>query len=221
MNLLAVVYRIIEIQDSMDDTDKKMYLVRPYFSSGSKQNDYPDQWITEELMCSAFSRVVVYHPIQGYRLSKTIANIMEQSKLNEAMKPAHVLFTPEEQVSPVDPGILILLSTFSKQGTPSFCGVSASLQIEEYRFGDRIEKAPVLGTFSNGYTGIFFKPQPGVGYRVSLENTASYTLTFYSKEEFQLEEEPKYLTEKQGFRMKEFEDTLPPQQVNSWSILFK
>jgi hypothetical protein len=36
-----------------------------------------------------------------------------------------------------------------------------------------------------------------------------------------LEDEAKYLAEKHGFKVREFEDVLPAQQAGSWSILFK
>jgi hypothetical protein len=222
IDTLGVYYRILDIQDSMDTLNKKLFLVRPYYSAGSKQNDYPDQWVSEEVLCNAFSEVVVYHPTQMYKVAKNITNIVESTKGGETIKSAHALYVSEEYNANSDPGILILMTTYSKMGPISLSGVNTLVCIEEYSPKvSPIERKPLLRISTNGYYGFYFKPETGVGYRISFENASSFSLMLYSKEEFHLEEESKYLTEKLGLKMREFEDTCPALAANAWTILFK
>lgn len=58
-------------------------------------------------------------------------------------------------------------------------------------------------------------------YRISVLGSTPYHLTVYSKEEIGMEEESKYLVDKKGLKMREFEELSPAQQAGAWSILFK
>jgi hypothetical protein len=223
INTLCVFYRILDIQDSMDALNKKLFLVRPYYSSGSKQNEFPDQWISEELLCAAFCDVVVYHPTQMYKVTKIITSIVESTKGGDSIRPSYALYVSEEFSSnSSDPGILILMNTFSKFGATSLLGVNTLVCIEEFSIkGSRIDRVPLLRISTNGYHGFFFRPEIGVGYRISFENASSFSMLLYSKEEFHLDDEPKYLTDKLGLKMREFEETCPALSTNAWTILFK
>ena len=59
-------------------------------------------------------------------------------------------------------------------------------------------------------------------YRFAVDSSTSYAVTFFSKDEFSLDDEAKYLQEKSGQIVKDYEDTYTAQsQPGSWSILFK
>jgi hypothetical protein len=217
VNTLSIVYRIAEIQE-VPESNTKEFLIRPYFSAGSKTSENADQWISEQMLCQVFDRAVVYHHPQHYRVTKSVMNIFDPAKVNENLKPIHVLYVPEESV---DAGVIAMLCTHSKPGGSSSYGVNTVVLIEECQLAGTLQKKPVIRMCSNGYSGFFFKPQPGVGYRISFESSSSYSLNLYSKDEFVVEDEVKYLTEKHGFKVKEFEDVLPAQVAGSWAILFK
>jgi hypothetical protein len=58
-------------------------------------------------------------------------------------------------------------------------------------------------------------------YRISVDANTSYHVSIFSKDDFLLDEEAKYVTETLGMRMREFEDTFPAQQLGAWAIIFK
>ncbi|KAJ3309415.1 hypothetical protein HDV04_006156 [Boothiomyces sp. JEL0838] len=98
---------------------------------------------------------------------------------------------------------------------------SASIFIEEYYWESPVKNRQVLRLKGNGYTSAFLKNTPGIGYRVIAENSNSFTVTFLSKDDFTIEDEGKYLTEKHGFKIREFEDHIAALQPGSWNVLFK
>ena len=77
-----------------------------------------------------------------------------------------------------------------------------------------------LGT--NGIAATFLKlPKRNHSYRFIVDCPTSYSVTFYSREEYCLEDESKYLQEK-GFMVKDFEDVFTAQPTpNQWTILLK
>lgn len=59
-------------------------------------------------------------------------------------------------------------------------------------------------------------------FRFSVDSTASYSLTFLSKYDFNLEDESKIISERYGLTVRDFEDTYAAQsQANAWSVVYK
>ena len=58
-------------------------------------------------------------------------------------------------------------------------------------------------------------------YRFIVDCPTSYCLSLWSKDDFNLEDESKYLTEKLGLIVRDIDESYQAQQANTWFILFK
>jgi hypothetical protein len=55
-----------------------------------------------------------------------------------------------------------------------------------------------------------------------VDGASPFSVTFLSRDDFSLEDEGKYLTEKQGLSVRDFEDTYPAAtQSGAWTVLYK
>ncbi|KAJ3269871.1 hypothetical protein HDV01_000833 [Terramyces sp. JEL0728] len=227
LNNLLIPYRLVDVQDSLDSSDGKLYQIRPYFSSGYKKNkgkpeedcqEFIDQWISESELCSNFSHFTVFHPQYLFKNVKTISFVTDQTKNNETYRIPSLIYSPEGS-NAADPGILIFLSTYGRENSVN--SLPTLIFIEEYSWENPVKNQQVLRLKGNGYTSAYLKNVPGCGYRVVTENANNFTVTFLSKDDYIIEDETKFLVEKHGYKLREFEDHLPPQQPGAWSVLFK
>lgn len=175
--------------------------------------------MTLQEIAAVFPYVVVYHTPSSFKVTKSITNIYDPQKPVETFRIPYVLCTAEDLFVGQESGILVMVSTYGRAFNQKSSGISCL--IEEYVWKSPEVTDPVLRMASNGFSATFFNPTPGVGYKISMEGHSSYSISIYSREDFSLEDESKFLMEKNGLKMREWEDTLPPQQPGSWAILFK
>jgi hypothetical protein len=126
---------------------------------------------------------------------------------------------PEEYDYSSD-GILLFISTFGRI-CPGYSLGSSTLLIQEYSEIPESFKNTKLKFTTNGHQTVLFKPKPNTDYVINFDHSNSLSMTLLSNEEFFFEDEAKYLTERKGYKAREFEEISPAQQAGSWNILFK
>ncbi|KAJ3302382.1 hypothetical protein HDV03_005023 [Kappamyces sp. JEL0829] len=219
--LLPVPYRIVDFQRG-NGIGSTLFQIRPYFSVGSKKSgelEYPDQWLTLDEISHVFPYLVIYHLASSFKLSKTISNIADPAKPVDTLKSPLILYTPEDATLGSESGFLVMLSTFGRVLAQS-SGMT-NVIAEEYSWNGTLSNGPAWRMTSNGVSSTFMTPTPGVGYRLAIDGPSPFVVTIFSKEDFYLEDEAKFLQERNSVKMREFEDTLPAQTAGSWSILLK
>jgi hypothetical protein len=181
--------------------------------------------MTLDEISKIFSSIIIYHLPSSFKFIKTINSIYgDPNKPIDNIKNLSLLYTSPEFIT--DSGIIITLASVGKNSFAS------NLILDEFTWQSIQARESCLKVTSNGIAGTFFSPSPGyyynyffdlrAGYRFSVEGSNSYIITIFSKEEFYLDDEAKYLTDRFDVKIREFEDTLPAQTVTpSWNILFK
>lgn len=133
--------------------------------------------------------------------------------------------------------LLISISTYGRVKN-DLNAHNLTLLVTPHEWKKGVCQFPILKATSNSVSTILFKipdrwisaTQPVKKSNVIRSNAFSYTvdslnpysITFLSREDFALEEEGKYLAEKQGLFVKDFDETYQNQaQPNGWSIIYK
>ncbi|KAL5034688.1 hypothetical protein BDV3_004205 [Batrachochytrium dendrobatidis] len=231
---LSYPHRICEIRENSDlfinnSTSQNTYAfkIRCYFTSGLKrltspkdkveETDYTDFWLSQQEFAQNFTNVAIYHPSGSFKISKSISQITDVTKSADTYRISSVLSSSEETKE------VTTLISFSSLGrirrNTTICIPSVS--VEEYSWNSTVFKPTILRISTNSCASSLLRILPNRAYKFTIDCPTPYALNIYSRDDFNLDDEGKYLVEKQGLKIREVEDTLPAQQPASWSILFK
>ncbi|KAH6594261.1 hypothetical protein BASA50_006733 [Batrachochytrium salamandrivorans] len=231
---LSYPHRICEVRESFDvasiggSVESVYYFrIRCYFTSGLKrqasskdkleESDSCDYWMSLQEVLHHFSNVTIYHFPVTFRNTKTISQISDLTKATEIPKAPSILMSSEDER---EISALIVFSSFCRIRQTTTIAVP-SVTIMEYSWKSSVLQSPILRICTNSCASSLLRIHPRKAYRFIVDCSTSYTLNILSRDDYILEEEGRFLTEKLGLRMREFEDTCPLQPPSTWCILFK
>ncbi|KAI8907858.1 hypothetical protein EDD86DRAFT_208312 [Gorgonomyces haynaldii] len=227
----SVPYRCVDLKIIEEGLERSqmMIKIRAYYSAGYKRTPSPkeknddihpefmdDTWISLEEFKQEFGQVIVYHQPSQFKVARHLVHVPDPTKALEVYKTPYVLYTQEDMRE----GMLVQFSSFSRV-KPSSMISQPSVTIEEYNWKTGVQAMPSLRINTNGVASSLFKPTPGTAYRFVFDCCPAYAVSLLSKEEIYFEEEQKYLQEKHGFKIREFEDSCPALAAGTWHPLIR
>ncbi|KAJ3390553.1 hypothetical protein HDU92_000392 [Lobulomyces angularis] len=181
------------------------------------KEDENEVWISFTEFCRAFRFVTVYHNPTSFKMVKHIQHIVDPLKPSDQLIIIPVLYLPE---SVKECTVMISLHTYGRC-TPDVSNVS-SVIVEKWNWDNGIrstkENNPLIKLTTNSCILSVLKINRGKhAYKFQIDCPSSYQLSIWSKEEFLLEDTPKYL-ETIGIQVKDIDEISPQQPPNSWCL---
>ncbi|KAJ3399676.1 hypothetical protein HDV05_001654, partial [Chytridiales sp. JEL 0842] len=185
------------------------------------EGDGTETWITLNDFCKSYRYLTIYHNQGSFKQLRTIQNIIDPIKPVDSIRIPPVLYLqdPTRECS-----LVCLLSTFGRCKNESVPQItSVTLEPYDWKSGG-VGRKPgnqVIRFTSNGSLGTFFKiPMGNVGYKFAIDCPTSFHLSLWSRDEFCLEDESKFLTERGAVAVRDIDESFPSQQAGSWFVMF-
>ncbi|KAI8803173.1 hypothetical protein BJ742DRAFT_909069 [Cladochytrium replicatum] len=180
--------------------------------------DMMETWLQFQEFVKTFRLITIFYHPSVFKFSKTIQHINDLQKFGESIRIPPVLYLSDPTK---EAEVLISVSTFGKvrnelspQGT--------SLLVEKWAWRAQYPSTPLIRMATNASSATCLRIPPGKdAFRFIVDSPCSFYISVYSKEDFMLEDEAKYATDRLGLIVREFDDTFPAQPASSWFILFK
>ncbi|KAJ3394585.1 hypothetical protein HDU84_007759 [Entophlyctis sp. JEL0112] len=231
-------FRICDVKDGSTGVQQSQVYMKSYFSlcrpkkysiSGSKdsgaENTVLDDMANFSLSLHEFVKtyryIMIYHNQGSFKIAKSVQNIVDMTKPIDATRIPPLLYLPD---TTKEATIFCVLSTFGRTKVDGPNQMS-SVMLEPYDWkfdpkADCTEKKPVIRLTTNSTLATLFK-LPAGALQFTVDCTTSYNLSFWSRDDFLLEDEAKYLSERLSLAVRDIDETFPAQSAGSWFVLFK
>ncbi|KAJ3104288.1 hypothetical protein HDU97_009364 [Phlyctochytrium planicorne] len=223
------------------DSAHKLIRLKSYFTCGTIRNrrdksgkpgednaietvpDGTEFWLTFSDFCKSYRAIIIYHSPISFKTVKSTQCVIDPTKPADVIKIPPLLYLPE---GGKEATIIISVSTYGRCKAEGLSSTtSVTVEPYEWKYGSTLpgfRKKPLLRINTNGAAGSCLKVnQCKKAYRITIDCPTSYHITFYSREDFFLEDEGKYLSDKLGLFVRDIDETFPTQQAGSWFVLFK
>ncbi|KAI8853937.1 hypothetical protein BC829DRAFT_439713 [Chytridium lagenaria] len=213
------------VNGSSKETDShRLIRLKSYFTCGTYRNrrdksgkpgedsafetvaDGTEFWLTFNDFCKSYRGIVIYHSPLSFKTVRSTQCIIDPAKPSDVIKIPPVLYLPD---GAKDTTIIAMVSTYGRCKSEGAATVtSVVLEPYEWKYGSTFSgfrKKPALRMNTNGVIGSCLK----------------MSQSFYSREDFFLEDEGKYLQEKLGLFVRDVDETFPAQASASWFVIFK
>ncbi|KAJ3193292.1 hypothetical protein HK101_005088 [Irineochytrium annulatum] len=251
LNSLSCPFRICEFKDGASALKEgeqgyaqRLVKLKSYFTCGNIRNrrttdikgkptDEPYEpitegtefWVTFGEFCKSYRHIVIYHSPASFKTIKSTSCIIDPAKPVDMIRVPPVLYLPD-QVKQAS--IIVSISTFGRckvDALPQF----TSVIVEPYEwlglsspFNPAVKRKPYLRICTNSIQASILKVSSSKkAFRFVIDCPTSYNITFYSRDDFLLEDEGKYLSDKLGLHVRDVDEGFPAQSANSWFVLFK
>ncbi|TPX58755.1 hypothetical protein SpCBS45565_g07927 [Spizellomyces sp. 'palustris'] len=177
-----------------------------------------DCWMPYSEFCRVFRSATVYHSQGSFKFVKSVHSIPDPAKASENLRIPQVLYLPDVTK---DLSVFVFLSTYGRVKNEVTMQVSSAL-VEEYDWKGTAERRPVLRMTTNAALCSYLRiPEGRQAYRFIVNCPTSYSLSVWARDEFLLEDEGKYLSERLEVHVRDIDETFPAQPANSWFLLVK
>ncbi|KAI8919009.1 hypothetical protein DFJ77DRAFT_259325 [Powellomyces hirtus] len=235
-------FRVIDIRESANASNphtQRLIRLRSYFSCGYRTrrpgdgkgntkiveevsdaaSEATDYWMPFSEFVRTFRYFTVYHNQGSFKFVKSIAsNIPDPVKANDGLRIPQVFYLSDTSKSlPV----FLLLSTYGRVKNDSTSQISSVL-VEEYDWKGTADRVDVLRTATNAALTSYWRIPAGLqAYRFVINCPTAYSLSVWARDEFMVEEEGKYMSEKLDLHVRDIDDSFAAQPANSWFVFFK
>ncbi|KAJ3127400.1 hypothetical protein HK098_006389 [Nowakowskiella sp. JEL0407] len=209
----------------------KIVKLRGYFTCGTRQkkpdlkkateefqeSENTEYWVQYSDFCKAFRFISIFHGPSTFKYVKTIQHILDPSKQTDTLRLPQILYFPD---SVQCNSTLLSLSTYGK--VKEQIQQTTSVIVEEYNWKySSVNESPVMRIATNAILSTFLKVGYPQSFRFVIDCQTAYSISLWSREEFYLEDEGKYCSERLGLNVRDIDDVIPIQPPNTWFILFK
>ncbi|KAJ3405384.1 hypothetical protein HDU80_001467, partial [Chytriomyces hyalinus] len=239
LSTMGYPFRVTEVRDFVDgiSNPQQQIVLRSLFAlprpkkapNGTKNSEEVPMDEGIEIVVSladfgkAFRCITIYHNPGSFKSLRSVQNILDPTKPADLTRIPPVLYLQDPTKEAT---ILVSLSTFGRSKSDGQASTS-SLIIEPYSWKydpqpGPLAIKPVLRLSTNASLATFFKmPVGNQAYRFIVDCPTSYNLTFWSRDDYCMEDEAKYVTERLGLAVRDVDESFPAQQAGSWFMLFK
>ncbi|KAJ3033694.1 hypothetical protein HK097_004754, partial [Rhizophlyctis rosea] len=219
---------------------QKMVKVKGYFTCGSvrvKRSTDARGKVTEEVVdagpdgtecwigfaefLKTFRHITIFHSQGSFKTMKSMQFITDAAKPNDSLRVPQLLYLSDPTK---EAHILVVLSTYLRVKSETSMQAN-SVYIEQYDWKAATERKIVLRAATNACLATYLHiPARGYSqqaYRFVIDCTTSYSVSVWSRDDFALEDEAKYLTDRLDLSVKDVDETFPAQAAGSWFSLFK
>ncbi|KAJ3161058.1 hypothetical protein HDU86_007677 [Geranomyces michiganensis] len=197
------------------DTKGNTKIVEEVSDAASEATDY---WMPFSEFTRTFRYFTIYHNQTTFKFIKSITNIPDPVKPSDAIRIPQVFYLLDS-TKPLT--VFLLLSTYGRVKNDTLVQISSVL-VEEYDWKGEGERPYVLRTATNAALASYLKIPAGIqAYRFVVNCPTAYSLSVWARDEFVLEEEGKYITEKLELNVRDIDDLFPAQPANSWFLFTK
>ncbi|KAI9208034.1 uncharacterized protein BJ171DRAFT_636543, partial [Polychytrium aggregatum] len=220
INTIAFSFRVMELRETtpIAVTGKESLKSKPGNEEESGWSDNNDCWMTGTDFIRIFRCVTIYHNQATFKCVRTWHSIPDASKANENLRIPPILYLPDPSR---EAAVYMCISTYGKiknESMPS--GSSITLEQYDWKLSDR--KKPTVRLSTNACLATYVRlPADITAYRFVVDCPTTFFISFLSREDFSLEDEAKYLTERLNLSVKDVDDQFAAQGVGSWFLLFK
>ncbi|KAJ3145718.1 hypothetical protein HDU89_006953 [Geranomyces variabilis] len=240
---MSCLFRIIDTRESNHAAHphagvQRFIRLRSYFSCGFRvkkpgdakgntkiveeasdaASEATDYWMPFSEFTRTFRYFTVYHNQATFKFIKSITNIQDPVKPSDAIRIPQVFYL-SDATKPLP--VFLLLSTYGRVKNDTLIQISSVL-VEEYDWKGEGERPCVLRSATNAALASYLKIPAGIqAYRFVVNCSTAYSLSVWARDEFVLEEEGKYITEKLELNMRDIDDSFAAQPANSWFLFAK
>ncbi|KAI8609212.1 LD-carboxypeptidase-domain-containing protein [Chytriomyces sp. MP71] len=228
-------FRICETRESQDvnSNTQRQIVLKSYFAlkkkaaNHGKAHDEPDEGNEFTIPYSDFIKshryLILYHNPASFKSLRSIQNIIDPAKPVDLTRIPPVIYL--QDVSK-EANLLVSLSTYGRS-KQSGQNQASSVLIEKYdwKFDPQRPDADrkfVMRLATNSTLASLVKLPPGItAYKFTVDCANSYSISFWSRDEYCMEDEAKYLTERLNLSVRDVDESFPAQQAGSWFTFFK